>query len=231
MRFCIEAIIYLHIFRAFEEFTPSYMNEWAPNKLIRKLAKLESLFQGETKIEFKLSKNINEPNVPWTKFGAQKLPTFSWLDKNYNKLGNALHACQPHKATEYGSDLRPAFDLNNIIEDLTSFSESNLVLTFAQYIKHKCKACNEYTLLTKYFLSKNTHFNCDNPKCSTRHEITKINEKEFSLMICDIDDFKCPKCDSINLLPQSKIDIGYEFKCKCGQIYKFILALTESNDS
>lgn len=231
LRFCIEALTYLHVANIFDNFTPTYMREWAPNKLIKKLSRLEPLFEGETKLEIKLSRDIDTKDTPWIKLGSQTLPKATWLAKNYNKLGNALHICQPNKAIEYGSELKPEFDLKIMIDELSTLVESNLILTFTEYYKHKCALCGEEILLTKHLLSNNDYVECDNQKCLARHSITKFDENSFILDIYDGEHFKCQTCGDILFIPQNKIKEDCKFRCQCGEEYEFILMPIKCSDS
>jgi hypothetical protein len=221
LRRCLEAVVYEKLWAYRTRIPANAAQRWQPPQAFRALAAVEPDVARSSEIRFAEEQTLGgSPTAPLVQLGVDLRPKQPWLNKTYNKLGNMLHANWPYAPQTHAENPAKLRDyLNALVTELEPFVQRSFTTTFATTIDFVCSVCGERIIANAAGIEKNNEVTCLNPKCEARYRAEKKGDK-FAFELVDILSAKCPDCGDPIRIPAHKLQIGYDFDCKCGSSFR-----------
>jgi len=180
---------------------------WQPNKALKILCQLEPHADKSYSLSIAAEDNEGKTKEEFKPIGRHEALSASWINKNYNKLGNFLHL-KPE--TQLGSQIKKK-DLDEVIKELTRVDKSSLISNISQTISFDCKLCSTKITCCTHALPELKHVYCQSYSCNARY-LPDQQDKGWYFRLDEVD-FKCSKCNKERGVLANELVVGAIIRC------------------
>jgi hypothetical protein len=222
LRGCLEAVAYDKLM-VYKKRLPRSVYKWQPPKLFKALLQIEP--DADQSFVLRYSKE-SEPGVStgdWKTFGEHRTFGIRWLDANYHKLGNYLHAPFPDEhGTVKQTDPKALREyVEKLIRELAPIVASSIDSSLAEIVEFQCIRCQQPIACNLKGVKRSKAATCLESNCGAEYFADDSSEPiKFVLKAMD---FKCLRCDKPITVESRFLKVGYEFKCsECQSVHSLV---------
>lgn len=147
---------------------------------------------------------------PAMHMGTQTGLTPSSLVKDYNRLGQFLHARKPDGQPHDEEKLRRSVE--KVIASLERYRDDTIIADFAERHQFSCRACGRKILRRRRALDLNPFVRCPNKDCRAIHERIREDGGEYLFRMVQ-EHFRCPDCGIGSFFDQHLLQPGARIRC------------------
>lgn len=194
LRFSIESIVYQKLQKIGDKLPRSIYKTWQPQKALKLLNSFEPRSDQDVTLDICQPNADGSPSGEWQRIGNYKMFSAKWLNKSYNKLGKFLHLTALNE-TENPPRIR-VNDLTEILNEIERVSTADLVLTVNSITTVSCTLCDADMYVSESQIENQATVECYNDACGAKHNLTKIDEEQFTTNRINHVSVPCKKCGS-----------------------------------
>lgn len=181
---------------------------WQPDRAIKVLCQLEPRADLSYVVSYAPERSGNSSNMPFKELGKHESLSYSWIRKNYNKLGSFLHLGIDE--SEKIKEIKKIY-LEPIYKELLRVSKSSLICDFSETIYFICQLCESKIVSCVDALPNVDQVFCPNPSCNATY-IPKLIDDEWMFKI-NATDFNCPRCGGQEPVLTNELKLGLLITC------------------
>lgn len=175
LRRCIEAVVYEKVWAYRNRLPEGIADHWQPPKAFAALLEFDPHVDKTSRIGVAPQAEEGVPSEgPFSLVGVDVRPEKGWLKKEWNKLGNLLHALYPFE--EGGLSRKPPAEvrkyLAKVAQALLPFVENSFTATLGWWSELDCVACGSPIRVNAAGLSEKRSVHCWNPNCDLEYEVS-----------------------------------------------------------
>lgn len=236
LRFAIEYLTYdlLQTYR--DELPYDIVKKWQPREIISEMRNMDPYADCSSQLFVGPEVSLGAPpptNVEWKSLGEEHRFTMEWANKNYNALGNYLHASTLHQL-ESGSTPKPETILARVTEVL---HECERVLNsriwnnnFGNFFWFDCGDCKTRIKGRVKDLAQKQVVKCR--QCHAQHDIEFGEGQKVTVTLRKISYICPPPCESQNWVGIHRVVEGQVFICaKCERRATVVYQLVDTDSN
>lgn len=209
MRLALERIVYQKLGQIGAKLPPAVFRKWQPDKALKMLRSFDP------KADLDMSIEITGPDGVPLPIGDYKMFSVDWLNKNYSKLGNFLHA----RALADTRNLKfTPIIVQGILDEIERVASATLVMSINKIDSFTCDACGKDMYASQSQVETNATVEC--PWCSNKHLVRCENEETYIVEPSSLCIAPCMKCKSPMAIEH--LEVNDRKACwNCGQLHHF----------
>lgn len=220
LRFSIEYITYGYMQAYRSELPYDALKKWTPRQIISQILEIDPNADQSITIwaGIEPSYGVEPPPEEMQFVGEDRRFSLKWANKNYNVLGNYLHAPTIHQI-ESGSVptlammIKKATEIVNECEQILNSTIFNV--NFGQFFEFECGDCKMQIRKRAGNFTTEQGIVC--PKCRATYDITSIEENKVILSFRKAT-YTCRHCSTGNEVGVHRVEDGTVLACaKCGK--------------
>ena len=236
LRRCLEAIVYEKLWAYRDRMPAEVARRWQPPQAFKALLLFEPDAHRTKTIRIAPQLGAGVPPISEFKpLGTDHRFESGWLTREYNKLGNLLHAAWPFARNPGSWD--PAqirSDLASLTSELERFVTNTFTGTFGPVVSFSCIECETTLKLNADAVASVDQLECLNPSCQALYSVVQDGDRTWFELRRSV--LKCERCGVDVVFPHHRLAVGYESTCSgCSAAYRVIERYTvervDSNDS
>ncbi len=225
LRMVMEMLTYEKLAAASDQLPPDVVNTWQPPQAIKALLEFQELADQSFSVSIAELPEDASPtsreafeNLNWLPLGDHHALKLAWLRKNYNKVGNILHAQAP-------SDSR-ILDFSKMAEDLRAITMEleraafSTILAVAEKggLVFSCICCDRPVVRNLAALERGETATCPTPGCDAEYRLVRnVEEGDEPTVTPIVASLECTACNEVIELHHRKVKVGSQFACpRCG---------------
>lgn len=222
LRGCLEAVAYDKLM-VYRKRLPRSVYKWQPPKLFKALLQIEPDADQSFVIRYPKESEPGVSTGDWKTLGEHKTFGTRWLDENYHKLGNYLHASFPDedgnvKETD-ATALRQYAE--KLVRELAPIVASGIDSSLAEVVEFQCSRCQQPIACNLKGVQRTKAATCLESNCGA--EYFADDSTEPIKFVLKATDFKCLRCDTAITVENRFLKVGYEFKCsECQSLHSLV---------
>jgi predicted RNA-binding Zn-ribbon protein involved in translation (DUF1610 family) len=224
LRMVMEMVTYDKLLAASDQLPPEVVRTWQPPQAIKALLEFQEL--ADQSFSMSVADLPADGSVPstaeafeeldWLPVGEHHALTLAWLRKNYNKVGNLLHAPPPADTRELNLD-KWSRDLTKIAAELElAIGSSIITMTERGGFVFSCAECGKPIVRSLEAMKRGATAVCPTTNCDAEYKLTQSEGGETKVIPLLVS-FKCTGCDELIQIHRRKVAPGVRFACPaCG---------------
>jgi hypothetical protein len=225
LRMVMEMVTYEKLVAAKDVIPAEVLKTWQPPKAVKALvefqehadqgftievAEMGDVPEGFDKLDYAQQLEYYQ-KLDYKKLGEHHALSLAWLKKNYNKIGNLLHAPNPGSSPE-----KPA-KTAKYLADLISELELVLCSTIFTFVERggcvfPCQACGKPVIRNTDAMKAGAVAVCSTQDCDGEYRLVNTGEGEWVVQPIQTK-FTCPGCSHESLYWPRKICVGSALTC------------------
>lgn len=219
----MEMLTYEKLRAASDVVPPEVVDTWQPPQAVKALLEFQPLADQTFKLEIgSLPAETPFEKQEWVPLGEHHALELAWLRKNYNKIGNMLHAPSARESQKPRPEKRATY-LRGVIDDLEKVLGSGISeFTERGGYTFNCAACGKLIIRSAAAMQAGKTAVCPTPRCDAEYRLVRV-EGNTPIVEALAVRFECQACKTPTDLPQRKVALGFQFKCAgCSRQYQVL---------
>ncbi|MFG6459827.1 hypothetical protein [Roseateles sp. BYS96W] len=225
LRVVMEMVTYEKLVAAQDVIPPEVLKTWQPPQAVKSL--LEFQEHADQTFTIEVAAPGQEPEdfdqlddaeklehfqkLDFKKLGEHHALSLKWLKKNYNKIGNLLHAPSPGSSAQ--EPARTAKYLAEVVSEL-DLVLSSTISTFVERggCVFSCQSCGKPVIRNAEAMKAGALAVCSTPDCDGAYRLVNPGDDEWTVEPVQAK-FKCPACSHESIYWPRKVKVGSALKC------------------
>lgn len=225
LRLIMEMVTYEKLLAAKDVIPPELLRTWQPPQAVKSL--LEFQEHADQSFTVEVAKLSGEPDefdrlddadklehyktLSYVTLGDHHALSLGWLRKNYNKVGNLLHAANP------GSPPKEPGKTSKYLAEVVAELELVLHSTISSFTEKAgcvfpCRSCGKPVIRNADAMKAGAVAVCSTQDCDGEYRLVKASEGEWTVRSVQTK-FACPTCLHESLYWPRKIKVGSALRC------------------
>ena len=226
LRVVMEMLTYEKLRAAESNIPAAVLETWQPPQAIKALLEFDTMADQSFDLSIGTHRPGSSDPEEWLSLGNHHALSLKWLKKNYNKVGNLLHAPSARN-TEDIDAAKCAGDLREVAIELDKALTSGIaVATWGGGVTFNCGSCGKLIVRNAEALRAGATASCSTQGCDADYKLVQI-ENGDSLMQRLQFAIECKGCQAKIAVDHRKVREGYCFNCAmCKQGHRITGART-----
>ena len=229
LRFCIEFLALDRLQAYLEEVSNEALAKWTPKDIINEILNIDPQGDKSVSISFALDSSAGVSEEPKS-LGEDRRFNIKWANKNYNTLGNFLHATTLEQLKSGKEPEKSVIQkrIAAIIEELEAVLASPIhQVNFGNFFQLDCEECGTKIKRRAESIPP-SGLVCPNRVCGAVYDVTKTDAG--FLYRLKTTSWTC-KCGAVMHFPHNRIKENATFNCPdCNAKHQIILAILPLNE-